>query len=61
MQVALHRADALSSVLELDKNLTVLRADDAAGLMFGLPSSALLRMQFTRCGETQMAAHIQPA
>lgn len=36
MQVALHRSDALTTVIDLDKDLKIARADEVAGLMFGV-------------------------
>jgi hypothetical protein len=41
VQVSLHRADALTAVLELDAHLRVTRADGAAGLLFGSAAKAL--------------------
>ena len=48
MQVALHRSDALVTVLDLDSHLNVARADDAAGLMFGINAKALVHLPFER-------------
>lgn len=46
-QVSLYRADALTTVLELDKGLAIARADDAAGLIFGLSPRALVKTSIT--------------
>lgn len=40
-QVSLHRADALTGVLELDSHLRVTKADEPAGLLFGVMSKRL--------------------
>jgi len=45
--VSLWRSDAVAGVVELNaRTLAVTRADDAAGLMFGAGSKALLRRDF---------------
>jgi hypothetical protein len=36
LQVFLHSSDALTTEIDVDKDLRVARADDAAGLMFGV-------------------------
>lgn len=48
LQVALHRSDALTTVIDLDKDLRVARADDTAGLMFGVSSKQLHHKLFPR-------------
>ncbi|WIA20263.1 hypothetical protein OEZ85_006098 [Tetradesmus obliquus] len=48
MQVALHRSDALSALLELDRHLSIAHADEAAGLMFGCEGQQLVRLPFAR-------------
>uniref|UniRef100_A0A383VUJ6 PAS domain-containing protein n=1 Tax=Tetradesmus obliquus TaxID=3088 RepID=A0A383VUJ6_TETOB len=48
LQVSLYRADALSSVVELDKHLTIAHADDAAGLMFGINHKHMLKKSFVK-------------
>jgi nitrogen-specific signal transduction histidine kinase len=42
LQVFLHRSDALTTVIVVDKELRVARADDAAGLMFGVSAKWLV-------------------
>jgi hypothetical protein len=49
-QVSLFRADALSSVIELDKHLAISSVDEAAGLIFGVNSKQLIKKAFARCG-----------
>lgn len=46
MQVSLRRADALSTVLELDKHLAISQADEAAGLIFASHPRKLLNQSF---------------
>ncbi|WIA34672.1 hypothetical protein OEZ86_012986 [Tetradesmus obliquus] len=48
LQVSLYRADALSSVIELDKHLTIAHADEAAGVMFGINHRHMLRKSFAK-------------
>jgi hypothetical protein len=48
LQLVLWRADALSAVIELDQALRVVRADAAAGLLFGVSSKLLVKMDFKR-------------
>ncbi|WIA34679.1 hypothetical protein OEZ86_012993 [Tetradesmus obliquus] len=48
LQVSLFRADALSSLIELDNRLSVTHADEAAGLMFGVNAKQLLKKNFAR-------------
>lgn len=48
VQVALHRSDALTTVIDLDHDLNVARADDSAGLMFGVNARQLHHMNFAR-------------
>lgn len=50
LQVSLFRADALSSVMELDKHLAITHVDEAAGLMFGVNPKQLLKKAFARYG-----------
>jgi len=52
LQIALHRSDALTAVIELDKDLHIARADDAAGLMFGVDAKQLLHKPLPRCAST---------
>jgi hypothetical protein len=46
--VSLFRADALSSVIELDKHLAIAHVDEAAGLMFGANHKHLMKKSFAR-------------
>lgn len=46
LQVSLHRADALSSVLELDKHMNITHADEAAGLIFSVNPKKLVNQSF---------------
>jgi hypothetical protein len=46
--VSLYRADALSSVIELDKHLAVAHADEAAGLIFGVSHRHMLKKLFAK-------------
>jgi hypothetical protein len=48
IQVSLHRSDALSALLELDKHLAITQADAAAGLMFGCNGQQLVSLPFAR-------------
>jgi hypothetical protein len=48
LQLVLWRADALTAVIELDKNLGVVRADAAAGMLFGINSKAMLKKDFRK-------------
>ncbi|KAI8467685.1 MAG: hypothetical protein J3K34DRAFT_523567 [Monoraphidium minutum] len=48
LHLVLWRADALTAVIELDRNLSVVRADAAAGLLFGISSKLLLKKDFRR-------------
>jgi hypothetical protein len=48
LQLVLWRADALAAVVELDKALTVVRADAAAGLLFGVSSKMMINKDFKR-------------
>lgn len=50
VQVAIFRSDALVTVLDLDRHLNVARADDTAGLLFGVGAKTLVRKPFARCG-----------
>lgn len=47
LEIELWRADALTSVMELDRKLAIERADPAAGLIFGVPYKQLLRKSFS--------------
>jgi hypothetical protein len=47
-QVSLFRADALSSLIELDKHLAISHVDEGAGLMFGVNQQQLLKKPFAR-------------
>eukprot|EP00775_Hariotina_reticulata_P007054 gene7054-7268_t len=42
-KVCLHRADTLTTVLELDQSLRIAHADDAAGIIFGVDAKHLKR------------------
>jgi hypothetical protein len=55
-QVSLFRADALSTVVEVDKHLAIAHADEAAGLMFGVSAKHLLKKPFSRSvhGRTEL-------
>lgn len=46
LQVSLFRSDALTAIIELDKHLGIARADDSAGLMFGVSTKHLLHKSF---------------
>eukprot|EP00878_Enallax_costatus_P045913 GHUV01055449.1.p1 GENE.GHUV01055449.1~~GHUV01055449.1.p1 ORF type:complete len:339 (+),score=63.14 GHUV01055449.1:172-1188(+) len=48
IRVSLHRADALSTVLELDKDLHVVRADESARLMLAINPKRLVNQSFVR-------------
>jgi hypothetical protein len=48
-QVSLFRADALSTVLEVEKHLSISHADEAAGLIFGVNPRQMLKTPFARC------------
>ncbi|GFR46157.1 hypothetical protein Agub_g7684 [Astrephomene gubernaculifera] len=48
LHITLWRRDLLSGVLELDEDLVVRRASPLAGLITGLPTSALLRKPLSR-------------
>jgi hypothetical protein len=48
LRLVLWRADAITAVIELDKNLSVVRADPAAGLLFGLSSKLMIKKDFRR-------------
>lgn len=50
LQLVLWRADALAAIVELDKSLAVVRADAAAGLLFGVSSKQLIKKDFRRWG-----------
>lgn len=47
-QVAVHRSDTLSALVQLDKDLRITKADDVAGLIFGLDAKHLLHRHFAR-------------
>lgn len=53
MQVSLYRSDALTAIIELDKNMGIARIDDAMGLMFGINAKALVKKSFSRYGARQ--------
>jgi hypothetical protein len=46
--VSLFHADALSSLVELDKHLAITHADEAAVLMFGVNAKHLLKKPFAK-------------
>lgn len=48
LSLVLWRADAVTAVMELDRNLSVVRADPAAGLLFGVSAKALIKKDFRR-------------
>lgn len=48
MQVTLHRSDALTALVDIDAHLKISRADDAAGLMFGVSSESLVNKSLAR-------------
>jgi hypothetical protein len=48
LQLVLWRADALAAVVELDKALTIVKADAAAGLLFGISSKMMVKKDFKR-------------
>jgi hypothetical protein len=48
LEVVLWRADTLSSVLEVDGQLEITRADTTAGLLFGVSHRALVKRDFRR-------------
>lgn len=57
VRVELWRPDAVSSVLELDQRLTITRADEAAGLIFGLPHKMLAKHALSRWAVGAPPAH----
>jgi hypothetical protein len=48
LQVVLYRSDVLTAVIDLDKSLKIARADEAAGLMFGVDFRQLLHQPLGR-------------
>lgn len=48
MQVTLHRSDAFAALVDIDTHLRISRADDAAGLMFGVSSKSLVNKSLAR-------------
>lgn len=48
LEVNLWRSDGLTALVETDSKLGIVRADPAAGLMFGVTPMALLRKSFRR-------------
>jgi len=49
LEVTLWRADALVGSVEVDRGLAVTRADEAAGLLFGVDPGVLLKRDMRRC------------
>lgn len=49
LKIHLWSAELLSSVVEVDKKLTLTTLDAMTALMFGLPTRMLLRKPLTRC------------
>lgn len=43
-------AEALSCVVEVDKHLNLIKVDSMAGLVFCVPSDAMLKKPMSRCG-----------
>eukprot|EP00878_Enallax_costatus_P021708 GHUV01022998.1.p1 GENE.GHUV01022998.1~~GHUV01022998.1.p1 ORF type:complete len:487 (+),score=142.31 GHUV01022998.1:295-1755(+) len=48
MQVALYRSDALTSIIELDKELRITHSDEALSLMFGVNEKHLHKKHFAK-------------
>ncbi|GBF97004.1 hypothetical protein Rsub_09801 [Raphidocelis subcapitata] len=48
LSLVLWRADAVTAVMELDRNLSIVRADPAAGLLFGMSAKAMIKKDFRR-------------
>lgn len=48
LQIALHRSDALVTVIDLDKDMKIVRADEAAALMFGVTVKQLMHKSLPR-------------